>query len=215
VNWSLLDELTGTGSNDLNAVWYMMMLGADLGWDLPFVGQPNNGSYVYHADPTLDYASLKYGYNGPSNAGCGGNGSRTGIQTGNQTVGQGLSIAQQNGRHVTGPEVDDIVKDIRALSRDVKTVSADNDAALELTSPLREAVRLLEPALSSPRGSVSATTPTHLTESFIRSALLHIKDLGESNTDHLTTEAYCVIGELEGQGQPGRQCRSSSTVAAN
>lgn len=155
----------------------------------------------------LDYANLKYGFHGAKSSGCDGNGSRTGLQSSDQTLGQRLSVAQQNTSHVGAAEADGILN-IHELTHDAKTASPDNDVAIELTSPLREAVRLIKPALSDQQGSVSATTPTHLTELFIRRTLLHTHDLGESNTEYLTTEAYCVIGALEGWSQAGQSCRS-------
>jgi hypothetical protein len=186
----------------------MMLLGGDLGWDLPQVGRlDERGPGVSYPDPNLAYDQIKYGYKGPSSS-CSGNGSFNGIQSGNQTLSERLSVSQQNARHVTSNEVKEILEEIRALKQEAKTASPDSDVEVELTSPLREAIRLIKPALSRPQGSVSATTPTHLMELFIRRALLHAHDLGESDTGYITARAYCVIGELEGQSQVGRSCGS-------
>ena len=83
VNWDLLGKLTGpiaSGTNNLNAIWYMMLLGGDLGWDLPQWGQSGAGPYVQTADPQLAFDQIKQGYD-YSSTGCAGNGSTTGIQT--------------------------------------------------------------------------------------------------------------------------------------
>ena len=74
-NWNIADNLTGVAANgQLDAIWYMMLLGANLGWDL---GYPN---------PYYTYDALKNGFPLPS-SGCGGNGSTTGIVTTDNTSG--------------------------------------------------------------------------------------------------------------------------------
>jgi hypothetical protein len=58
VNWGLADKVTGVGNGDVNAIWYMMLLGSDLGWDLP-------GYDLAHdqvgSDPMLAWENLKTG----------------------------------------------------------------------------------------------------------------------------------------------------------
>lgn len=54
--------------------------------------------------------------------------------------------------------------------------------------------------------SVSATTPTHLMELFIRRTQHLTPKLGEDPARHLTNHAYCLIGKLEGQSQAGERC---------
>ena len=203
VNWSLLDTLTGTGTDDLNAIWYMMMLGGDLGWNLPQYGTPNNGPYVKYADPNLSYNEIEYGYLHPMNSACNGNGSTTGIQSANQTLSQRLMIAQQNTRHITGTEAKSILEDIRTLKQDTANASSDRDIQIDLSSPLQETAKLIERAnlqtSSSQQGSVSATTPTHLLELFIRRTQLHTSELGQRQAEYLTAKAYSVVAALEGQ----------------
>jgi hypothetical protein len=103
------------------------------------------------------------------------------------------------------------LEEIRALKEEAEAASSDFDVEVDLTSPLREAAKLLErvETQTTPREdlSVSATTPTHLTELFIRRAQLHRPKLGEGQAQHLTTHAYCLIGQLEGQSQAGEGCR--------
>lgn len=205
VNWGLADKLTGNGSDDLNAIWYMMLLGGDLGWDIPQFGLELNTGYLKYPDPHLAYDNIKYGYNGPgtADAGCNGNGSTTGIKSGNQTLSQRLTIAQQNTRHITATEVKGILEDLRALKQDAANASSDRDIQIDLTSPLREAAKLIEGAKlqthSGQQGSVSATTPTHLMELFIQRAQLHTRELGQPQADDLTAKAYYLVAELEGQ----------------
>lgn len=214
VNWDLLGRLTGPltpGTQNLNAIWYMMLLGADLGWDLPQVGQLSSG-YVYYSDPHLAYNNIKYGYNGPgtANAACNGNGSTTGILSSNQTLSQRLFIAQQNSRHITASEAKGILEEIHALALTAKNASPNRDVEIDLTSPLREAARLIERAKlqthSGQEGSVSATTPTHLLELFIRRAQDDRPDLGERQAEYLAAKAYSLIAALEGQNSSCAPC---------
>jgi hypothetical protein len=208
LNWSLADKLTGTGTNDVNAIWYFMLLGGDLGWDLSgqqWVSNPSGpgGGYTPGPlDPELAYGNIEYGYNGPS-SGCLGNGSTTGILNSSQTPSQRLTIAQQNTRHVTASEANGILDIIRALQHDAKAASTDATVEVGLTSPLREAAKLIEraklPSHSGQQGSVSATTPTHLVELFIRRAQLHAPELGQKQAEYLAARAYHLIAKLEGQ----------------
>lgn len=215
VNWSILDKLTGTKANgELDAIWYFMLLGGDAGWDLagqqlvssagPFGPEDN---WIPGLDPELSYANIEFGYNGPSSF-CLGNGSVTGIQSESQTLTQRLTIVQHNTRHVTASEVDDILATIRILRGAVRVASPEQDVRAELTAALREASKLLLRAKpqgpgsrSGPEGSVSATTPTHLLEWFIRRVTIHAQALGERQAQRLITGAYAVIAQLEGQGQ--------------
>jgi hypothetical protein len=72
-----------------------------------------------------------------------------------------------------------------------------------LVSPLREAQTLLErakqPAPPGLQGSVSATTPTHLLELFVRRLEINASDLSERHALGLAAEAYEVMAQLEGQ----------------
>ena len=96
---------------------------------------------------------------------------------------------------------------MRKLKQDAKAASPDGDVEIDLTSPLREAAKLIErakqPGRPSQEGSVSATTPTHLMELFVQRAQLHTPELGQPRTEYLLTKAYRLIAELEGQNQPG------------
>jgi hypothetical protein len=214
VNWSLLDRLTGTlsgGATNLDAIWYMMLLGGDLGWDLPQYGLTySSDGYLNTPDPQLAYPQIEHGYSGQS-SNCAGNGSTNGIIGSTQTLSQRLSIAQQNTARVTASEAPGILREIHALNEEAKAVSPDSDAELDLTSPLRAAVKLVEPANAHTRVrkelSVSATTPTHLMELFIRRAQLLTPRLGKRSAQQLTTHAYCLIGKLEGQDQTRESCR--------
>jgi hypothetical protein len=214
VNWSLLDNLTGplaTGTGNLDAIWYMMLLGGDLGWDLPQVGSTSTyGPNLDTPDPNLAFDKIDHGYKGPSSS-CSGNGSFNGIVSTNQTLSARLSVAQQNSARVTASAAPGILEEMRALKEEAKTASPDSDVELDLTSPLREAVKLVKRAEPETKTgeelSVSATTPTHLMELFIRRAQLHRPKLGEGQAQHLTTHAYCLIGQLEGQSQAGEGCR--------
>jgi hypothetical protein len=214
VNWDLLDRLTGpmtSGSNNLDAIWYMMLLGGDLGWDLPQFGSTSMfGPNLTTPDPDLAYGQIDHGYKFPS-SNCAGNGSTNGIIGSTQTLSQRLSIAQQNPARVTASEAPGILREMHALSEEAKAFAPDSDAELNLTSPLRAAVKLVEPANAHTRGhqelSVSATTPTHLMEVFIRRAQLLTPGLGKRSAQQLTTHAYCLIGKLEGQDQSGESCR--------
>jgi hypothetical protein len=128
LNWSLADKLTGTAANgDLDAIWYMMLLGGDLGWDLPaWQMVDTRGDWSQGSDPALSYDNIKYGYNGPSSS-CTGNGSFNGIINGNQTLSQRLTIAQQNTRHVTASEANGVLKMIHTLEHDAKAASTDRN----------------------------------------------------------------------------------------
>ncbi|HYI93147.1 MAG TPA: VCBS repeat-containing protein, partial [Bryobacteraceae bacterium] len=169
VNWRLVDKLTGTGKGDVNAVGYMLLLGSQAGWDLPaYYCVLGGGCEQPGSDPRL--ATGYYWYPPPHNAGCDGNGPTSGQLT-TRTLSQRLTIAQQNTRHVTASEANGILKDIRTLKQDAKAASPDGNVEIGLTSPLREAAKLIERA-KMPRGlgqegSVSATTPTHLMELFV------------------------------------------------
>ncbi len=213
VNWPLLGQVTGpfvNGSGNLNAIWYMMLLGSDLGWDLPQYGYINSFPPQTTADPHLSYSNLVYGYNGQKSDGCNGNGSTTGIQSGNQTLSQRLNIAQQNGRRITGGEAPGLLRELQVLKEDAEVASPNQDLEVTLTSPLTEAAKLIERAtpLLAPgvEGSYSATTPTHLTEQFLQSIQAHTSQLGNTQARHLAAEAYCVIAELEGQTPAGVGC---------
>jgi hypothetical protein len=213
VNWGLLDNLTGplaTGTGNLDAIWYMMLLGGDLGWDLPQVGSIDvHGSNLHTPDPDLAFDQIEHGYKGPSSS-CSGNGSFNGIVSSNQTLSARLSVAQQNSARVTASAATGILEEIRALKEEAETASPDFDVEVDLKSPLQEAAKLLERAetRTTPREklSVSATTPTHLMELFIRRAQLLTPRLGEGHAQHLTTHANCLIGKLEGQSQAGESC---------
>ncbi len=210
VNWSLLDKITGPvdpGTGNLDVIWYMMLLGGDLGWDLPQFGQTaNSDGYLNTPDPQLAYAQIEHGYN-DQNTNCNGNGSTNGIIGSTQTLSQRLSIAQQNSARVSAGEAPEILGEIQALNQEAKALSPDADVELDLTSPLGAAVKLVEPANVPHQVSVSATTPTHLMELFIRRAQLLTPKLGKRPAQQLTTHAYCLIEKLEGQGQPGESCR--------
>jgi hypothetical protein len=211
---NLLDRLTGTlngGAGNLDAIWYMMLLGGDLGWDLPQIGSISMfGPNLNTPDPNLAYNQIDHGYKFPS-SNCAGNGSTNGIIGSTQTLTQRLSIAQQNPARVTGSQAPGILREIHALNEEAKAVSPDSDAELDLTSPLRAAVKLVEPANAHTpvrqELSVSATTPTHLMELFIRRTQLLTPRLGKRSAQQLTTHAYCLIGKLEGQDQSGESCR--------
>ncbi len=205
VNWGLADKITGVGKGDVNAIWYMMLLGSDAGWDLPGYQVTKEG-YVPYSDPLLKNLPNNPP---PHNTACNGNGSTTGQVAGSsQTLSQRLTIAQQNMRHITASEADGILADIRTLKQDAKAASPDGDVEIDLTSPLREAAKLIERAKSPGRpaqeGSVSATTPTHLLELFVQRAQRHTPELGQPRAEYLLTKAYRLIAELEGQNQPGR-----------
>jgi hypothetical protein len=213
VNWSLLDRLTGRladSSDNLDAIWYMMLLGGDLGWDLPQVGSTSvYGPDIPTPDPNLAYDLIDYGYKGPS-SNCAGNGSTTGIKGSSQTLSQRLSIAQQNTGHVTASQAPAVLQEMSTLEQEAKAASPDAATALDLTSPLDAAVKLLQPAVVKPivgqKLSVSATTPTHLMELFIKRAQRHTVGLGGGTAQKLTTHAYCLVGKLEGQSQAGESC---------
>src|SRR6185437_10618478 len=152
-------------------------------------------------DPVL--SSGYFWFPPPHNAGCNGNGSTTGQQAA-QTLSQRLTIAQQNTRHVTASEANGILERMRKLKQEAKAASPDDDTEIDLTSPLREAAKLIERAKQPRRrlgreGSVSATTPTHLLELFVQRAQIHTPELGQPRTDDLVTKAYRLIAELEGQ----------------
>jgi hypothetical protein len=207
VNWALADKFTGVEKDDLNAIWYMMLLGSDAGWDLPNY-QWVKGDYDTGSDPVLSADNLRNNPP-PYNTGCNGNGSTTGQLGGSsQTLSQRLTMAQQNLRHVTASEADAILERMRRLKREAKAASRDSDVEIDLTSPLREAAKLIERAKSPGRpgreGSVSATTPTHLLELFVQRAQRHTPDLGQPRAEYLLTNAYRLIAELEGQNQPGK-----------
>ena len=213
VNWALADKITGYGTGDVNAIWYMMLMGSDLGWDLPGYRCMNSGNCdTQGSDPALNLPTLQYNPP-PHNVGCYGNGSTAGQLAGSsQTLSQRLTIAQQNMRHVTASEADGILELMRRLKRDAKFASPDDDTAIDLTSPLREAAKLIERAKSPGRpgqeGSVSATTPTHLLELFVQRAQRHRHELGQPRAEYLLTNAYGLIAELEGQNQPGKAAAS-------
>jgi hypothetical protein len=221
VNWGLADKLTGIGSDDLNAIWYMMLLGGDLGWDIPQFGLEYNTGYLNYPDPHLAYDNIKYGYTGPgsADAGCNGNGSTTGIESGNQTLSQRLIVAQQNSRHVTASEAKGILEEIHALAHTAKNASPNREVEIDLTSPLREAERLIERAKlqthSGQEGSVSATTPTHLLELFIRRAQEDRAELGKWKVEYLAAKAYNLIAALEGQNSSCESCRTSESDRTN
>jgi hypothetical protein len=117
-------------------------------------------------------------------------------------------MAQQNLGHVTASEANGILDHMRKLKQEAKAASPDGDVEIDLTSPLREAAKLIERAKSPGRpgqgGSVSATTPTHLMELFVQRSQLHSPELGQPRAEYLLTEAYRLIAELEGQNQPGK-----------
>jgi hypothetical protein len=204
VNWNLADKITGTGKGDVNAIWYMMLLGSDAGWDLPGYEVTKEG-YPPGSDPLLEKLPQD---TPPHNAACNGNGSTTGQLSSSQTLSQRLTMAQQNLRHVTASEAGGILEQIRKLKRDAKAASPDGDVDIDLTYPLREAAKLIERAKNPGRpgeeGSVSATTPTHLMELFVQRTQLHTPELGQSRTEYLLTQAYDLTAELEGQNQPGK-----------
>ena len=209
VNWGLADKTHRDGKDDVNAIWYMMLLGSDAGWDLPGYRCFPNGCDTPSSDPEL--ANLPKSIP-PHSDGCDGNGSTTGWLTA-QTLSQRLTIAQQNMRHVTASEANGILELMRRLKRDARSASSDDDTEIDLTSPLREAEKLIERAKSPRRrgqeGSVSATTPTHLLELFVQRAQLHAPELGQPRTEYLLTKAYRLIAELEGQNQARKSCRRS------
>ncbi len=214
VNWSLLDRLTGRlsdSSDNLDAIWYMMLLGGDLGWDLPQVGAISEyGPNLTTPDPNLAYDQIDNGYKGPS-SNCAGNGSTNGIIGATQTLSQRLSIAQQNSARVTASAAPGILGEMQALNQEAKAVSPDSNTEIALTSPLGAAVKLVQPAntqttVGGQEVSVSATTPTHLMELFIRRTQRVTPMLGKAAAGRLTTHAYCLIGKLEGQSQPGESC---------
>jgi hypothetical protein len=126
----------------------------------------------------------------------------TGIQSGNQTLSQRLTVAQQNARHVTASEANSILERMRNLKQHAKAASPNGDVEIDLTSPLREAAKLIERAQSPGRpgqeGSVSATTPTHLMELFVQRTQRHTAELGQPSAEYLLTKAYRLIAELEG-----------------
>jgi hypothetical protein len=109
-------------------------------------------------------------------------------------------------RHVAASEANGILELMRRLKRDAKFASPDDDTEIALTSPLREAAKLIERAKSpvgpGQEGSASATTPTHLMELFVQRAQIHAPELGQPRTEYLLTKAYRLIAELEGQNQP-------------
>jgi FG-GAP-like repeat len=208
VNWGLADKLTGTGKGDVNAIWYMMLMGSDAGWDLPGYQVVGCCEYLPGSDPALNWPNLPDNPP-PHNAGCDGNGSTTGqLGISSQTLSQRLTMAQQNLGHVTASEANGILDHMRKLKQEAKAASPNGDVEIDLTSPLREAAKLIERAKSPGRpgqeGSVSATTPTHLLELFVQRVQRHTPDLGQPRTEHLLTNAYRLIAELEGQNQPGK-----------
>jgi hypothetical protein len=209
VNWALADKFTGVEKDDLNAIWYMMLLGSDAGWDLPNY-QWVKGDYDTGSDPVLSADNLRNNPP-PYNTGCNGNGSTTGQLGGSsQTLSQRLTMAQQNLRHVTASEASGILEHMRKLKQDARAASPNGDVEIDLTSPLREAATLIKRAKlpggrrPGQEGSVSATTPTHLMELFVKRAQLHTLELGQAITEDLLTKAYELIAELEGQNQPGK-----------
>ena len=216
VNWDLMDRLTGPIDDDhpdnLNAIWYMMMLGGNLGWDLPQWGLKDQSPYVQTSDPKLAYDNIKQGYNGPGAAdpACNGNGSTTGMASGNQTLSQRLSVAQHNPRHVAASEADGMLEEIRSLEQQARFVSPRPDVATDLTSPLQQAAKLIEraklPTTPGREGSTSATTATHLAELFVRRVERWTPELGVTRAERLATQAYCLIAALQGQSQPGEGC---------
>ncbi|MFL6354605.1 MAG: FG-GAP repeat domain-containing protein [Bryobacteraceae bacterium] len=211
VNFDLADKFTGVGAGDLNAIWYMMLLGSDAGWDLPsyreeFCNNGGCGQVTAGSDPVLQRLPNNPP---PYGTGCNGNGSTTGQLVGSsQTLSQRLTMAQQNLRHVTASEADGILERMRRLKREAKAASPDDDVEIDLTSPLREAAKLIERAKLSARpgqqGSVSATTPTHLMELFVQRTQLNAPELGQPRTEYLLTKAYELIAELEGQNKRGK-----------
>lgn len=161
-------------------------------------------------DPNLAYDQIDHGYKFPS-ANCAGNGSTNGIIGATQTLSQRLSIAQQNPARVTASEAPALLGEIQALNDEAKAVSPNSNVELDLTSPLSAAVNLVQPAntqrtVGGLEVSVSATTPTHLMELFIRRTQLLTPKLGKRPAQRLTTHAYCLIEKLEGQNQAGEGC---------
>jgi hypothetical protein len=218
VNWGLADKITGYGAGDVNAIWYMMLLGSDAGWDLPGYRCPNDGQSC--DTPGSDPVLQQLPYNEPSSENCYGNGSTNGHLPSNgfsQTLSQRLTMAQQNLRHVTASEASGILEHMRKLKQDARATSPNGDVEIDLTSPLREAATLIERAKlpggrrPGQEGSVSATTPTHLMELFIKRAQLHIPELGPALTEDLLTKSYELIAELEGQNQPGKAAVTRSS----
>jgi hypothetical protein len=202
--WSTMDFVTGNSSSDLNAIWYMMLLGGDAGWDMPgeqaWYDDRGLVEWSPGSDSQLDYASLEYGYSGPS-SGCLGNGSTTGIVSQNQTIGQRLTIAQQNTRSVTPEKARVLIAQLRDLRREVRDSSWDDDADRDLESPLSKAVELLGrarlPRPGNIEGSASATTPTHLLELFNQRLELGRFRTRRPDRQRFTSAAYDLIGQLE------------------
>jgi hypothetical protein len=100
---------------------------------------------------------------------------------------------------------------MQALSQEAKAISPTSDVEVALTSPLGAAVKLVEPAntqtnVGGQEVSVSATTPTHLMELFIRRTQDLTPALGKAAAGRLTTHAYCLMEKLEGQSQAGKGC---------
>jgi hypothetical protein len=214
VNWDLLDKLTGplaAGADNLNAIWYMMLLGGDLGWDLPQDGSTSMfGNDLTTPDPALAYSNIDHGFTGP-NSNCNGNGSKNGIIGATQTLSQRLSVAQQNSARIAASDAPGILGEIQSLNEEAKAVSTNPDVQLDLTSPLGAAVKLVQAANTQKQVggqgfSVSATTPTHLMELFISRTQRLTPMLGKQPAQQLTTHAYCLIEKLEGQSQAGESC---------
>ena len=150
LNWSLADKLTGLKANGgLDAVWYRIMLGVNLGWDLP----SETRAWNWRLDPELAYDNLEFGYQGATSSGCYGNGSRTGILSSSQTLGQRLTVAQQNGRRITESEAKGILASVHKLGRDAKAASSSDDIQAQLASPLEAAITLLKRATPQPIGT--------------------------------------------------------------
>jgi len=212
VNWTLLGRLTGplsAGTNNLNAIWYMAMLGGDLGWDLPQWGLSGTSGYLQSADPRLAYNNIKYGY-AWSNTGCDGDGSTTGKLTQQTSTGQWLSVAQHNGRRVPASEANGILREIGSLKAEAEALSTTPAMQIELGSPLREAAGLVAranlAATPGASGSVSATTPTHLATLFLQRVEAHAQLLGPTRTEYLAMRAHCLVAQLQGQSPAGRNC---------
>ncbi len=153
---------------------------------------------------------IKNGYKGKS-ASCAGNGSAHGIVGSSQTLGARLSVAQQNSAQISETDARQILEEIRLLKLEAALFAGDRETRFDLTSPLREAATLVQraktPGQRGQMGHVSATTPTHLAELFIQRTQHLAPELGQYQAQHLTTQAYCLISEMEGQSEPGKECQ--------
>ncbi len=124
---------------------------------------------------------------------------------GNKSISARLTIAQHNPRHITASEANGILQMIHALKNDARSAATQARMEDDLTSPLREAAKLIEraklPGRPGVEGSISAATPTHLLELFVRRVELNAPDLGKWHADRLAAGGYELIAQLEGQTQ--------------